>query len=267
MSERSEYPYGCFCWVDLAAQDPAKAKDFYTGLFGWEADDSEAGSSGVYTTFRKDGKAVCAQFELDRTQIAQGVRSHWQTYICVENVEESLGRAVSRGGKVLLPPMDVAEFGRMAMVEDPVGAQFALWQPGEVAGAEVVNEVGSWCWSELQTRDTAAALRFYTGLFGWGAKVSESAIETAYTSFLLNAREIGGMIEIQPEWGPHVPPAWMTYFTVADLPAAKSKAQELSGRAITPPMVAKGVGRFQVFEDPQGAHFCLIEMDENVLPE
>ncbi len=267
MSERSEYPHGSFCWVELAAQDAEKAKQFYTGLFGWEAEDSEAGEGGVYTTFRKDGKAVCAQFELSPEMTAQGVRSHWQTYVSVDNLEETVRRGCDRGAVVLMPPHDVGEVGRMAIMQDPTGGRIAVWEPGKFAGAEVVNEVGVWSWSELQTRDAASALRFYTGLFGWGAKVSESAIEAAYTTFLLGGREIGGMIEIQPGWGPDVPPAWMAYFTVADLAASKSKAQVLSGRAITPPIAVKEVGQFQVFVDPQGANFCLIEMDADVLPE
>jgi predicted enzyme related to lactoylglutathione lyase len=155
----------------------------------------------------------------------------------------------------------VADAGRAATIHDPVGARVTLWQPKEFVGAEVVNEVHTWCWSELQTRDTATALRFYTSLLGWGAKVAEGS-GGGYTSFLLNGREIGGMIEIQPSWGAHVPPNWNVYFTVENLPKAKSRAQELSGRAITPPIKAGGVGVLQLFQDPQGAHFCLIEMDQ-----
>lgn len=267
MPERNEYPNGCFCWVDLAAQDAAKAKKFYTGLFGWEAEDSEAGEIGVYTTFRKDGKAVCAQFELNPEMIAQGVRSHWQTYVSVDDLADSVRRACDRGAAVLLAPCDTADIGQMAIIQDPTGGQVALWQPGEFAGAEIVNEVGTWRWSELQTRDTAAALRFYTGLFGWGARVGESAAGAAYNAFIMRGREIGGMVEIQPAWGPHVPPAWMTYFTVENLAAAKSRAQELSGRAVSPPMAANGVDQFQAFVDPQGAPFCLIERNEDATPE
>jgi predicted enzyme related to lactoylglutathione lyase len=266
MSERSEYPHGCFCWVDLVAKDPEKSKRFYTGLFGWEADDEDAGASGVYTLFQKDGKNVCAQFEMSPQMAAQGVPSHWQTYVSVENLDESLVRAAEKGASVIAGPLDVSAAGRMAMIQDPVGAQIALWQPGIHAGAEVVNETHTWCWSELQTRDIATALRFYTGLFGWGAKVSEASAG-GYTSFLLQGREIGGMLEIQPEWGSQFPTVWSVYFTVDDLAEAKSRAQELSGRAITPPMEASGVGVFQVFQDPQGAHFTLIEMADGVTPE
>ena len=261
MSDRTEYPHGCFCWVDLAAQDPAKAKAFYTGLFGWEAEDQDAGSAGVYTMYRKDGKNVCAQFALSPQMVAQGAHSHWQSYISVEDVDEAVRRATARGATLAMGPYDAADAGRMAMIQDPVGAYIALWQPNKHAGAEVVNEARTWCWSELQTRDTATALRFYTGLFGWGAKVSEGG-GGGYTSFIQNGREIGGMIEIQPSWGDHVPTVWTVYFTVENLAASKSRAQELSGRAITSPMKAKGVGVFQLFHDSQGAHFCLIEMNQ-----
>lgn len=266
MSERTKYSHGCFCWVDLSAQDVDLAKRFYTGLFGWEAEDKDAGPGGVYTVYKKEGRAVASQYALDPHAAAQGVPSRWQTYISVDNVDKALERTAAKGGHVIAGPFDVADAGRTATIQDPSGAQIALWQPGEFAGAEVVNETHAWCWSELQTRDTSSALRFYTGLFGWGAKISEGS-GGAYTSFLLNNREIGGMIEIQPDWGDHVPAAWNVYFTVDDLAASKARAQELSGRAMTPPLEAADVGVFQLFRDSQGAHFCLIEMNQDVTPE
>jgi predicted enzyme related to lactoylglutathione lyase len=60
MGKRERYEPGTFCWVDLATTDPAGAKAFYGGLFGWEAEDMPAGEAGTYTMLRLHGDEVCA---------------------------------------------------------------------------------------------------------------------------------------------------------------------------------------------------------------
>ena len=77
MPDMSEYPHGTFCWVDLATTDSEGAKQFYTQLFDWGANDMPAGEVGTYTMFDRGGKNVSAMYEIPDAMREQGVPPHW----------------------------------------------------------------------------------------------------------------------------------------------------------------------------------------------
>ena len=264
MGQRTQYAPSTFCWVELATTDAAAAKAFYQELFGWSAEDSPAGPDGVYTMLSLDGKHVGALFELNAAMREQGVPSHWGSYVSVENVDASAQKARELGATILPEPFDVMDYGRMAGVQDPTGARFSLWQPKAHPGAQLVNDPNTWCWNELQTRDTAAARSFYTELFGWTTETSTSPTGFEYVEFQNNGYGAGGMLQIQPEWGEGVPPNWAVYFSVADLDQALAKAGEAGAATHMEPMAVEGLGRFALLADPTGAVFALIQMDEGV---
>ena len=53
MGERTSYEPGTFSWADLSTTDQAAAKVFYSGLFGWEADDMPVGDGTTYSMMRR----------------------------------------------------------------------------------------------------------------------------------------------------------------------------------------------------------------------
>ena len=119
MTEIKQYLPGTFCWVDLATTDAAAAKGFYTELFGWRASDLPAGDGMVYTLFDKQGKHVCALYEMSDRKQAQGLPARWTSYLSVASADESAARAESLGGKVRETPFDVKDIGRMAQLSLP----------------------------------------------------------------------------------------------------------------------------------------------------
>ncbi|UCF19169.1 MAG: VOC family protein [Gemmatimonadota bacterium] len=258
MPEMTEYPHGTFCWVDLATSDAEGAKHFYSQLFDWNAHDLPT-VTGTYTMFDRGGKRVSAMYTLSDEMREQGVPPHWMSYLSVRHADECADMATRLGGTVLAPPYDVMEAGRMALVQDPTGAVFAVWQPKQHHGAGLVNEPGSLCWNELYTKDLEAAARFYAALVGWAPKKSTGAAGQEYTEFHSGDRLAAGMIEIQDDWGV-MPPNWAVYFAVADCEAALEKAKTLGGRVEVPAMDIEGVGRFAFLQDPQGAYFAVIEI-------
>jgi predicted enzyme related to lactoylglutathione lyase len=258
MPEIASYAPGTFCWVELSTHDSKDAKRFYTGLFGWTSEDSPIGPDKYYTMLRLRGKDAGALFEMDSKPQSEGVPPHWQSYVSVANVDESAAKAGELGAKVLSAPFDVMDVGRMAVVQDPTGATFALWQPRRHQGAGVVNEPGAFCWNELATPDDRAAGSFYTGLFGWGTMVQDMG-PMKYTTFTNDGRPAGGMYRPAPEQG-DMPPSWTTYFAVADCDASAGQVQELGGAVLTPPSDIPGVGRFAIVADPQGAVFGIITL-------
>jgi predicted enzyme related to lactoylglutathione lyase len=251
------YAPGKFCWVDLGTTDAPAAKRFYTGLFGWTAEDRPTGGDMTYTMFALGGKSVAALYQQDAQQQAMGIPPNWLSYISVESADAAAERTKGLGGTVLMEPFDVLDVGRMAMIQDPTGAVVALWEPRRHIGAELIEEPNTLAWNELATTDTARAGTFYAGLLGWASERQQyGAID--YTIFKLGEQMSGGMMAIAPDWGP-VPPHWLVYFAVEDCDAAADRAEELGGAVHMPPTDIPRVGRFAMFRDPQGAVFAVIK--------
>jgi predicted enzyme related to lactoylglutathione lyase len=250
MSEVDRHPPGAFCWVELGTTDQNAAKDFYGKLFGWNADDVPMGPSGEYTMWKLKGRDVAAGYQLDPEQMP-GVPPHWMVYVATSDADASARRAAELGGTVVKGPFDVAEHGRMAVLKDPTGAMFCVWQGKGNPGLGVVNEPGAFCWGQVNTTDTAKDQAFYTALFGWQAKASPE-----YTEWHLGGAPIGGMMPMPAE-SHGAPPHWLAYFAVADCDASAAKAVTLGARTYVPPSDIPGTGRFAVLADPQGAVFAI----------
>jgi predicted enzyme related to lactoylglutathione lyase len=247
---------GTFCWVELATSDGPAAKKFYTSLFGWSFVDNPMGDAGVYTMLQKKGRDVGALYPMGPEQ--KGIPPHWGSYVAVENANDAAAHAKELGATVMLEPFDVMEHGRMAVIQDPTGAVFSLWEPKSHIGARLVNEPGSFCWNELYTTDPARAADFYTGLFAW-TKDSKHMDFGEYVIFNFGGRNAAGMMKIPKEWGP-VPPHWMVYFAVDDCDNTVEKAKSLGAQVTVPPTDIPEVGRFAMLTDPQGAGFSVIKL-------
>jgi uncharacterized protein len=243
---------GNFCWVELATTDQAGAKKFYQSLFDWGADDQPMGPGETYTMFKKGGQDVAAGYRLRPEQ--KGVPPNWQVYVRVASANDAAAKAKELGGKVVAEPFEVFEAGRMAVIQDPTGAVFAVWEPKKSQGLGVIDEPGAFCWAELMARDLPRSATFYKSLFGWGTKD-----DPRYTEWTLGGRSIGGMMEIQKDWG-EMPPHWLVYFQVEDCDRSVEKAKSMGAKVAMGPQDFPDVGRIALLKDPQGAHFYLIKL-------
>jgi predicted enzyme related to lactoylglutathione lyase len=166
MSERDGYQPGVPCWVDTWQPDADAAVSFYTRLFGWEVEDTmPPDSPGKHFMCRHRGRDVAAV--ASRPEEAPPVPA-WGTYIWVESAQGAVAKVVAANGSVVVEPFDSLDGGRIAIVADPGGAAFGVWQPGVHRGAQLVNEPGAWSMSMLNTGDPDGAKAFYGGVFGWG---------------------------------------------------------------------------------------------------
>jgi predicted enzyme related to lactoylglutathione lyase len=154
--------------------------------------------------------------------------------------------------------MDVLDVGRMAVFSDPAGAFFSVWQAGTHPGAQLVNEPGTWSWSELLTTDTDASKQFYAAVFGWKA-VTHGGPMAEYTEWQVDGRSVGGMMLRPPMLPEQVPNHWAVYFSVTDTDAAVARIAELGGTVMVPPMDIEP-GRFAAVADPTGAAFNVIAL-------
>jgi predicted enzyme related to lactoylglutathione lyase len=256
MNTITQHAPGTFSWPELMTTDQEGARKFYSALFGWESADMPMGEKEIYTIFKLGGRDVGALCTIRKEQRDQGVPPNWQSYVTVENADAAAQKATSLGGTVLMAPFDVMEHGRMAVIRDPQGAVFCVWQANKNPGATVLNEVGALVWTELATTDTKAASQFYTSLFPWKANPMEGPGE--YTRFLrADGNGAGGMMPMAP--GQNMPPYWLPYFNVQDCAATVEKGKSLGGRVIMGPHSVPTVGTFAIFMDPQGAAFAVIQ--------
>jgi predicted enzyme related to lactoylglutathione lyase len=211
-------------WADLATPDLEASKAFYTNLFGWTANTSTEPEAAGYTMFAKDGQTVAGVGPVQM----QGQPTAWTTYISTADADETTALVEKAGGSVLVPPMDVMEYGRMAVFTDEGGAAFATWEPRTNNGADVFNVPGAITWTELATRDPMGAKAFYGEVFGWTHE--DTAMEgVQYTTWQHEGRGIAGMMPMTgDQWPPEMPAHWMVYFAVEDPDAVAAKAGKAS---------------------------------------
>jgi hypothetical protein len=250
MAERTQYAPGTFSWTDLATTDPDAAKAFYGALFGWQAEDMPV-PGGYYSMQRIDGKDVAAIAGQPPAQREAGAPPAWQSYITVASADAAAQRAGELGGAVHAPAFDVMEAGRMAVIQDPQGAYFMVWEPKDNIGAGLVNAPGAFCWNELAAADLDTAPDFYAELFGWSTEPYEGG-PMRYLTIKNGQATNGGMREKQPQ----EPPYWLVYFAVDDLDASIAKLEELGGSTIAGPF-DMAMARIAIAQDPQGAVFAL----------
>ena len=247
MGERTEHAPGTFSWADLSTTDTDGAKAFYTGLFGWDAEDNPIPEGGVYTMLSKGGKNVAAL-----SGAREGQPSAWNSYVTVESADASAAAAKEHGGTLAMEAFDVMDVGRMAVVQDPTGAFFAVWEPRASIGAERVNEPGTLTLNQLTTSDPERAQEFYAGVFGWRFEAVEG--DVPYWGIYNGDRLSAGMMPLPPEMG--APSHWLVYFGSESVDDDATRIAELGGTVVVPPMPIPG-GRILVAQDPQGAAFAL----------
>jgi predicted enzyme related to lactoylglutathione lyase len=156
------YPEGVPSWVETEQSDVEAAIEFYGSLFGWTFQDAMPTNSRVRYVIAKLGGA-------DVGAIAgpgQGMAA-WSTYIAVDDADAAAQWLLSAGATVRSQPADVGEGGRGAVLTDPEGVEFRIWQARRRVGAQAVNLPGGWNFSDLHTTDSEAAIAFYMRAFGW----------------------------------------------------------------------------------------------------
>jgi predicted enzyme related to lactoylglutathione lyase len=263
MPTKEKHEPGSFSWVELTTTDADSAKKFYGGLFGWTFEDNPVGPGMTYTMNKLGNHYASALFEMGPEMTAMGIRPAWLSYVTVESADEAVKKAKAAGGKAMKEAFDVMDVGRMAVLQDPTGAVFAVWEPKKHIGAGIVNEPGALTWNELFTNNVDVAGKFYVDVFGWKTQAMDMGPMGTYTLFSKDGTKgtnRGGMMTLPPNMK-GAPPNWLAYFLVQDCDASTKKAQDLGGKVLAPPMDIPGnIGRFSIVQDPQGAVFALFKM-------
>ncbi|MEW6019945.1 MAG: VOC family protein [Pseudomonadota bacterium] len=113
--------HGIFSWNELLTTDVQAARDFYTKLFGWEAEVVPS-EMGDYIIFKVGEEQVGGLAELPPQAREMGAPPYWGAYVSVDDVDAVTAKVEEMGGRVLVPPMDIKGVGRFATYQDPQGA-------------------------------------------------------------------------------------------------------------------------------------------------
>ncbi|MCL7425038.1 VOC family protein [Streptomyces sp. YS415] len=259
--------HGVPCFLDLGAPDVQAAAAFYGRVLGWEYEAMQGGEEMEGSEdmeggmFRKDGKVVAGLGKLTE----EGARSAWMIYYNVTDADATTQAVEKAGGTVRTAPRDLGEWGRMAQLSDPLGGQFAIWQPGTDGGVELVDAPGALSWTELYTSDAEGAKKFYGDVFGWWYSDMELPGGGGTYSLITPAdlpeeRMQGGIMGLSKEdlalaGGK---PYWHPVFDVEDCDAAVAQVTGNGGSVQMGPEDAEGVGRLAVCVDPAGADFVVL---------
>ena len=262
MPEVTSHAPGAPSWAELSTTDEAGALAFYNALFGWVDEPQEMAPNSYYHMQTINGLPACSMYQQGEEERSQNVPPHWNTYLTVENVDESMAAITQNGGVVVFGPMDVFEAGRMAMCQDPQGAFFAIWQAKMHIGARIKQETGAMFWHELLTTDRAAAVDFYSSALG--VEQGEVMQPLQYAMLRAGGEDVAGVMQITPDMG-EFPPHWSVYFGVENADETAARAQSLGATIFVPPtdiVPVEGqppIGRFSAMADPQGAPFSIFQ--------
>ncbi|MCC6719918.1 MAG: VOC family protein [Acetobacteraceae bacterium] len=242
---------GTFVWHEILTTDTAAARAFYTDVVGWTARDS--GVPGMDYTLLLTGETRVAG--LMRQPDGAG-QPGWVGYVGVEDVDAGAAKAVSLGGAVLMPPRDIPNVGRFAVIADPQGAAIAIFRGDGMPARPAAMAPGSIGWNELSATDMPAVWPFYAGLFGWREeRAMDMGPMGTYRIFAAGDAVLGGMMTRSPGTpGPY----WAYYIAVADIDAATARATAGGAKVLMGPMEVPGGAWVIQGSDPQGVMFALV---------
>ena len=237
--------------------DMSGAESFYKTVVGWNP--APFAPDGSYVVFNKpggDGGAGGMMLLPDAAR-QMGATPHWLMYVGTPDVDATAMRIAQLGGRVVKQPADIPGTGRFAVVSDPTGAMFGIYQPdASMAGqSRGPQSLGDFSWFELYTPNPDAAWNFYSAMFGWEKTSAMDMGEMGVYQMVGRGGGIpnGGMM--QPP--PGAPAAWMPYALVKDAKGAAELITANGGQIVNGPMEVPGGDWIVQGIDPQGVMFSL----------
>jgi predicted enzyme related to lactoylglutathione lyase len=247
-----------FVWYELHSPDAGPAQTFYRGVLGWSTQDAGM-PDGSYTMISVENAPIGGILQKPASTFPSGVGAYWVGYIGVNDVDTYSKRIQNAGGTVHRPAEDIPNVGRFAVVSDPQGAMFVLFQPlnpTDQPPRPAAGTRGAPSWHELSAVDWESDFRFYADLFGWTkAQAIEMGPNAVYQLFATGAEPVGGMMT---RMDPSQKPGWLFYFNVEDIEAGVNRVKNQGGQVLHGPATVPGGQQIAICLDTQGAGFGMV---------
>ncbi|RDC72350.1 VOC family protein [Rhodovulum sp. 12E13] len=137
--------HGIVWWSELMTRDVDAAKAYYERVCGWRFDDVPMEGGVTYNVAMAHGRPVAGVMDMTGLEGMEEVPPHWFTYLAVDDLDVALDEAGAAGGRVMRPPFEVPDVGRIAIVADASGAALGLmvpateWDPPETDTGSLEN--------------------------------------------------------------------------------------------------------------------------------
>ncbi len=231
---------GKIVWHDLLTDDVAKAKQFYTGLFGWSFEDKSG-----YTTIYHHDKAIGGMMQVAHAS-DKNTEAVWLSSLSVQNVDSAIVEVKAKQGKVLKGPLHMPQRGRGALVSDAQGAQIVLLRSKGGDPLDTTPKIGAWLWNELWTNNVKESEALYRTL-GQYDTVSKAGM---YRILKHEGKWRAGIRDISKE---DAKSRWVSVVRVADIHKSMEKVRHLGGQVLMKPHKEIGDGNVAVIADNTGA--------------
>lgn len=255
----SVFPDGTPCWADAMLPDLAAAKRFYGEVLGWTFEEG-APEFGGYTQAMSGGARVAAIMPTPPDMASSPPA--WSVYFAAASADDTARRIADAGGQVVMPAMDVGDFGRMLIAQDPAGIYFGVWQARDHPGFGKRREPGAYAWTDIRVPETAGVDAFYPKVFP--VRVQQLGDpEGDLAVFMVGDEAVAGRFRMNAGAATGTPAHLVVYFAVEDCEAAVATVLELGGELKSGPRDSP-FGRAAVVADPQGATFAVIDLETRV---
>ena len=242
---------GKFVWFEYVSKDIAKAQGFFGELFNWGV--KRVPMPGGEYAMISVGDRTIGGYQV--TPAGAPPEAHWLTHLEVSDARATSKQIEVLGGKTLKPAFAVGDFGTMAIVADPHGGYFALWQPTKLE-AQPTPVDGAFCWNELASKDPARSVEFYAKIGDFNEKTVDMGDMGTYHVLESGDQPRAGVMKQMMPGQPH---AWLPYVQVANPDATADRAKKLGANVVVPPTDIPNVGRFSVLVDPQGCALGILK--------
>ena len=245
-------PPGTFLGASLATEDAAGAVDFYSTLFGWDAEKTQEG----YALNHK-GRLVASV-----TQISDSTpnvtESFWLVAFAVNNLKLTMDSARENGATIYRPITKVqGGNGRYLIIGDNEKAPVMFIEPRDTPIGGTTGP-GSWVWAELWSDDIDKAVQFYADVVGFGHQEIDRGGQP-YHVFTSQGETRAGIIKIPAEYET-VKPGWAPYVAVADLSTSTAQVEKLGGTVVFNTLEHPGDAAVALILDPSGAALFLYQI-------
>ena len=249
--------HGDIIWCDLSTIDVARTTSVYADLFGWDYTTVQQPDGSDYHIGATGNDQAAAIFEMPETFQKIGLPSFWMTYFQVDDAQATAELATQLGGKVELGPMPFSDAGRIALIRDPLGAGFTIYDGSDLPPRGQAPKAGHPIWHGLYVSDASEVIPFYEQLFGWTIRDEGQGSHRVMN----DKATIGGVEELAEElrgkfefWGVH--------FATPDLDQTLTRAK--SACPVLTRFDRDG-RRTALVQDPDGAAFFLEEVGGKAL--
>lgn len=256
MQDRKQIP-GKFVWYEVIAKNTEPVRAFYREVLGWRVEPFSMNGTNytmIYAGATPD--SMIGGFKQPRTDRES---SRWISYVSVVDVDSAARIAAASGGKVVEPPTDVQDIGRMAGITDPQGAEMYLYKGDKGDPPDPPDgrtPTGRFFWNELHTREPEKALAFYEKVVGFTHRSMDMGPGGTYHILSKGGVDRGGVTSHLPAG---VPPHWLPYVHVDDVDDVITRARKLGAKIPMAPEDIPGVGRFSILADPSGAALAIMK--------